>query len=152
MTITISLGAVAALGLGLAFARRRLLFIPVRGRSMHPTYRDGDRLIATRRRPGQHVRRGQVVVYVAEPGAAAELGDSESLLIKRVVAVAGDPVPGSDILLQPGRIWLLGDGPNSLDSRRLGHLPEERVLGIVCVRLWGDPRRAANSGIPRALQ
>ena len=123
----------------------RLVLVTVAGRSMEPTYRSGDRVLAVRC-PGQRVRRGQVVVVTA-PGAAggwpadappATLSRGD-WLIKRAVAVAGDPVPrsvapmvGPGIRAVPaGALVVIGDGPRSGDSRQWGFVPVHQVLGVV---------------------
>ncbi|MFD8542584.1 S26 family signal peptidase [Streptomyces sp. NPDC059649] len=110
---------VLAIGLALAASalRRRLVAVTVRGASMEPAYRDGDRVLVRRgRRPAP----GQVVVVrdppatgpnhgpiaasdvgpasartpaAAAPAAAARAVPAPALLIKRVAAVPGDPVP-----------------------------------------------------------
>jgi len=64
-------------------------------------------------------------------------------IIKRVVAVPGDPVPSTIIpalankteyRVPAGCIVLLGDNPrDSLDSRSSGYYPLDRVLGSVVI-------------------
>ena len=61
-------------------------------------------------------------------------------MIKRAVAVPGEPVPEqsrlADAVVPAGRLVVLGDNlPASLDSRGFGYVPAERVLGIVVRRL-----------------
>ncbi|GLY53082.1 S26 family signal peptidase [Lentzea sp. NBRC 102530] len=90
--------------------------VTVRGNSMAPTLHDGQRLLARKlfRRP----RRREVIVFrVPDP----ELPHR----VKRVAAVAGDPVP--DWLPLPGVeqvpdgfVVVVGDNPRSQDSRQLG--------------------------------
>lgn len=77
------------------------------------------------------------------------LSPYRSWLLKRVVAVPGDPVPRYHVpalrdtpesLVPRGRLVVLGDNPPaSLDSRQFGYLPQERLLGVV-VRRLGEPR------------
>lgn len=119
-----------------AWLGRRFVVVTVRGLSMEPTFRHGDRVLARRRVP---VTTGQVVV-VESPGDG-------NLVIKRVAAVPGDPVPRgrcpaiADVperVVPPGRLVLLGDNAAvSDDSRRLGYFALDRVLGVVLRKLPG---------------
>lgn len=137
---------VASLGLVL-LARRWLVIVTVRGRSMAPALRPGDRVLVLRRRRGA-VRRGGVVV-VERPGSdrgwgvPAPAGSGASgrhWWIKRVAAVAGDPVPAGVLAdgserVPRGHVVVLGEGTGSGDSRRFGFVPLDRVLGSVLLRL-----------------
>jgi signal peptidase I len=113
--------------------RRRFLVVTVRGVSMEPTYFSGDRLLVRRSRLGR-VRAGQVVV-VQISGAAAD-DPTGGRMVKRAVAVPGDPVPAripvSDPVVPSGRLLVLGDNPlRSNDSRRLGYLSADSLIGVV---------------------
>ncbi|MFD5143034.1 S26 family signal peptidase [Streptomyces sp. NPDC058401] len=143
--------ALAALALAVsALLGRLLVVVRVRGASMEPTYRDGDRVLVRRRGP---IGVGAIVV-MEQPGrhmtwtgapvtgtaGAAEIAHRE-WLIKRVAAVPGDPVPRAGIpalagaveeRVPRGRLVLLGDNPRvSVDSRRVGYFPAGRILGTV---------------------
>ena len=116
-----------------AVLRRRLWVITVRGQSMTPTYRDGDRLLVSR--PGRRrVRAGMVVVF-APPDNGRRL--DVAWLVKRVVAVTGDRVPDdvrpvAGVARVPaGRLVVRGDGADSLDSREFGLVDHGAVLGVV---------------------
>lgn len=157
--------AIPPLLLGVVLTARRLLArrlasVTVRGRSMEPSYHEGDRVLVRRvRTPAA----GQVVV-VEQPGTDGQwLGPSLSAgagnarlsdrrwLIKRVAAVPGDPVPraGFPSLAQaeedavpPGKVVLVGDNRRlSLDSRRIGYFPADRVLGVVVRGVHPAPSR-----------
>ncbi|MCQ8187049.1 S26 family signal peptidase [Streptomyces rugosispiralis] len=144
-----------ALGLGMALGaalitgtvlRRTLVVVTVRGGSMEPTYRDGERVLVRR---GGRCAVGQVVVVRQEDGgrpspapsqAVAAVGNAQDWMIKRVAAVAGDrPPPGAlpapyatDGPVPPGALVLLGDNThNSYDSREAGYFPAAHVLGTV---------------------
>ncbi|WP_078603299.1 MULTISPECIES: S26 family signal peptidase [unclassified Streptomyces] len=147
-------GGAAALAAGLGATAvllgRRLVAVTVRGTSMEPTYRDGDRVLVRR---DSRFTPGQVVVVERPvPGrgwhrpplardSAAHAVTGRDWLIKRVAAAPGDPVPHERIpalahvpetRVPPGRLVLLGDNPAvSFDSRRVGYFPAERVLGAV---------------------
>ncbi|GAA2690700.1 MULTISPECIES: S26 family signal peptidase [Actinosynnema] len=103
--------------------------VTVRGGSMAPTLRDGQRLVARRRARGP--RRGEVVVFrVPDPVLPHR--------IKRVAAVAGDPVPDWLAPTMPGVhrvpagfVAVAGDNPRSQDSRQLGLVSCRDVVGAV---------------------
>ncbi|MEE6261322.1 S26 family signal peptidase [Plantactinospora sonchi] len=135
---------------GSALLGRRVVAVTVRGASMQPTYQHGDRVLVRRR---VRLARGQVVVAEQipvsgqwttaplDPTAGALAVSGRRWLIKRVVAVPGDPVPRdraaalADVpedRVPPGKVVLLGDNAEvSYDSRQLGYFPAERVLGAV---------------------
>jgi signal peptidase I len=128
-------GAVVA---AVAGARRRFLVVTVEGSSMEPTYRPGDRLLV-RRCSGDDVAAGVVVAF-RPPPRDPSLGALPALLVKRVAAVAGDPVvaavdpsvlqvPGP--VVPPGHLLVLGDSPRSLDSKAWGYLPSSSVVGVI---------------------
>src|SRR5262245_21067214 len=81
-----------ALLLGAGWLRRRLLLVTVQGRSMEPTLAEGDRVLVRRRLPAR-IRRSDVVVLRRPPGAVVvDVAGAAELLVKRVVALGGDPV------------------------------------------------------------
>lgn len=136
--------AVAAAAATLAAAaRRRLTVVVVDGESMSPALHSGDRLLVRRRATGPTV--GEVVVFRLP-------GRPDSRLIKRVAAVAGDPVPAAALAAvgaQPGArvpdgaLVVFGDAAHSTDSRRWGYLPTGQVTGVVVRPLR---RRPADRG------
>lgn len=127
--------ALAALGVGVGIARLTLLVIKVEGGSMAPTFRPGDTVLTIRRVLRPTVRRGDVVVCRRPAG----MPGPDSYLIKRVVAIAGDPVPDDPTkkgeTIAAGRVYLRGDGDRSLDSRIFGAVPLDHVVGHVVARL-----------------
>ncbi len=124
--------------LALFAARRLLILTTVDGPSMAPALRSGDRVLVRRTR---HPRRGQVALLrFPQLPSGAPTGDQ--LLLKRVVAVAGDRLPPSwadpDIhglagaVVPPGCTVVLGDNrPTSWDSRHYGFVPREQLVGVV---------------------
>lgn len=129
ITLGFFLGAVALIGYLL---RRRLLVITVEGVSMEPTYHAGDRLLV-RRANLSAVRRGAVVVFATLAGAPPT---DPPLMVKRAVAIPGDPVPPGvpvpDRLVPAGHLVVLGDNAaHSADSRTNGFLQAADIVGVV---------------------
>ncbi|HWC33658.1 MAG TPA: S24/S26 family peptidase [Mycobacteriales bacterium] len=92
----------------------------VRGPSMVPTLRDGDRVLV-RMGPLRRTPVGRVVLV--------ELPD-RPLSVKRLVALEAD-----------GSVRVEGDNEfGSTDSRTLGPQPAGAVRGVVLARLWPSPR------------
>lgn len=139
---------VLGLAAGTLFAvlalRSEYTLVTVTGDSMWPTLAPGDRVLVRRACLGR-IRRGQVIVFEA-PGADGYRADAppgrtraaRKWMIKRVAAVPGDPRP-DDILpatagkqVPPGKFVVLGDNPAwSHDSRHIGYVPGDRLLGVV---------------------
>ncbi|WP_284466923.1 S26 family signal peptidase [Actinomadura madurae] len=142
-------GIAAAGGLlALRWGQRSLVVVTVHGTSMMPTLRDGDRVLV-RRRPLPHVRRGDIVVLEPPldgrylPGPAGP--DGRTWNVKRVAALPGDDLPSgvpgaSGDTVPPGALAVLGDNPDSIDSRHRGLFSGDRLLGVVVRRLNVTPR------------
>lgn len=132
---------------GALIVRRMWTMVRVRGTSMEPALHDGDLLLA--RRQGRRAPRvGDIVivrrpaVVPAPPGATTvhsgpviTLPPGERWLIKRVAAVAGDPLPDGVPSTMPGpvpagTIVVFGDRAG-LDSRLFGPLALETVYATV---------------------
>lgn len=119
-TVAAVVGAVLVL-------RRGLVLIRVVGDSMLPSYRAGDRIVVRRSR---RYRPGDVVVFRAPYRSDVEW------LLKRVVAVAGQPVPADcraavpNAVVPPGQLLVRGDAAHSQDSRHFGPVPLAEVLGV----------------------
>jgi signal peptidase I len=129
-----------AVGLVLRAVRGRYVVVTVEGVSMAPTLVDGDRVVV-RRRPATGIRPGDVVVLEPPTDAA---GPGPRWNIKRVVAVAGDPVPagvpvGGIDRVPAGSLVVFGDNPDSVDSRQRGFFESGRLLGVAVRRLGGRP-------------
>jgi len=132
---------VAAIATGMLALRRRLAVVAVIGPSMQPTLAPGDRVLV--RRTGlSDIRTGQIVV-IEKPredgvwAARRRPAGPREWMIKRVAAVPGDARPqampgGAGPVVPAGRLVVLGDNPaRSLDSRQIGFIPADRVLGVV---------------------
>jgi len=143
------LGLAAAALLAALALRREFALIAVTGDSMMPALAPGDRVLVRRVSLGR-LRPGQIVIaempgtegYGAAPPNGPVSGD---WMIKRVAAVPGDPRP-EDILpatagppgplVPAGRFVVLGDNAAwSHDSRHIGYIPGDRLLGIAVRRL-----------------
>ncbi|GGN14274.1 signal peptidase I [Actinoplanes campanulatus] len=129
------LALLAAAGV-LASARRRLLLIDVVGDSMSPAFKPGDRLLVRRTR---RLRRGDVVIAHHPDGDRRTGAYVTTWLVKRLAALPGDPAPESVAhagrTVPPGMGVLLGDHPESIDSRVWGFIPLTDVAGVVMGRL-----------------
>lgn len=141
--------AVLAAAAAAVWLRRRFVLVTVRGSSMQPTFRSGDRVLV-RRMPLSAIRPGAVVVVeppvpalpreLARRAGAGPNGLDRLWMIKRAAAVPGSPVPeslavalgaGPGDLVPPGRLAVLGDnGQESYDSRFCGYLGEAQLLGV----------------------
>jgi len=138
--------------IALVLLRRRIVIVTVRGESMMPTYATGDRVLVRRTRLDR-VRPGDVVV-IEEPDAngawpshgshgrlPAGRVDRRQWMIKRVVALPGQPGPAEHLptprktqpdTVPPGSFVVRGDNAlRSYDSRQLGYIPSDRLLGVV---------------------
>ena len=133
--------ALAVTAGALGAVRWQYSVVTVRGPSMEPDLTDGDRLL-TRRCGIRRLQRGQLVIF-REPGLKRRrpawlTGAGQDLwVIKRVVAVPGDPVPDSVRAVAGGArvvprraVVVLGDGPVSRDSRHWGFIPASHILGV----------------------
>lgn len=120
--MTLGVGLTVLIGLSLAvgfLVRRKVFVVGVVGRSMTPTYRDGERALAIRTR---RVRTGDVVVFTMPPDGRPHLAPGASpIMVKRVVAA---PVNGAPIVVA-------GDAPRSLDSSVFGPVDRDLVIGRV---------------------
>ncbi len=95
----------------------RLGVAVVRGRSMLPTLRDGDRLLVVH---GAPPRVGRLAVVRLPDGVLA---------VKRVSR------------REPGGWWVERDNPaEGVDSWTVGAVPDGDVVARVLVRLWPRPR------------
>ncbi|WP_051274500.1 S26 family signal peptidase [Cellulomonas sp. URHD0024] len=134
--------AALVVGATVLLLRHALTVVAVRGPSMEPTLEHGA-LVLVRRR-GSVPGAGDIVVLHPVP---SEAGFGSGLIIKRVAATAGAPVP-QDVAaaagmvpgapVPPGRFVVLGDNAAaSADSRTWGLAHDELVYGRVIARLSG---------------
>ncbi|GGO73016.1 S26 family signal peptidase [Nonomuraea cavernae] len=135
-----------ALTLSAVYVRRRFVAVTIEGESMAPTFTGGERVLV-RRRGVARLRRGDVVVvrWKPPPDVNGEEHEGHKLLVKRVTAVAGDPIP-ADVApaadrparspVPDGAFIVRGDNAAiSLDSRTCGLFGADNLLGIMIRRL-----------------
>lgn len=104
----------------------------VRGRSMEPTLRDGDRLLVLY---GARPRPGGIALVVLPP---SETGP-RPLAVKRVVG----PAPG-----HPHHWWVERDNPHQgVDSWLFGPVTEEAIKARVLLRLPAPRRGGLRDGV-----
>lgn len=93
--------------------------VQVDGASMQPTINDGDYVIIN----DEEIKEGDVVVIHVD----CKYGFSSEYIIKRVWDID-----------ENGNIYVLGDNyKNSLDSRTVGYLPGDIILGKVIYHFSG---------------
>jgi signal peptidase I len=118
------------------WARVRYVPVVVRGHSMSEVLADGQRVLA--RRDRQMPKAGDLILFRPSSGYQP-VGDDSELLIKRVIALAGDPRPAqfADTALQPivptGYLAVAGESRlvRSMDSRSIGYVPIGDIIGRV---------------------
>lgn len=138
--VAAALGTALATAAVLVAARRMLVVVTVRGPSMEPALRSGSRVLVLRVR---RLSTGRIIVL--RPVASQRVEDENLLIVKRVAALAGDPVPASVLaavggrpgdLVPAGRLVVLGDAPAaSADSRNWGFATVADVVGVMAGRL-----------------
>ena|ERR1700722_5526423 len=134
---------VAVIGVVLLLARRYFVVVRVVGTSMAPTLSDGDRLLV-RRLASADVATGTLIV-LGRSGIDRMAPNAVALpqwRVKRVAAVAGQPVPESvrpavdgAVVVPHGMMVVLSDNPNGIDSRAWGFQSTRDVLGTVVRQL-----------------
>jgi signal peptidase I len=130
--------------------------------SMEPTLRPGDQTLVVKR-AGHDPARGELVAFHSPRGG--------QILLKRVVAVAGDTVGLEDgvlvvngrpvrepfvnhkaidsvyfgpVRVKPGAFFAMGDNrANSEDSRDFGAVPDSSIIGRAVARVWPPSRWGA---------
>ena len=130
--IALVVGLAVTVGATVIVVRAHLVVVTVRGMSMAPTLQPGDRLIV-RRRTNPTV--GAIVVAAEPQPCRPGRVPAAHWVVKRVAAVAGDPVPAcigvQETHVRAGQLVLLGDNPDhSRDSRHFGLVGTEQVIGV----------------------
>ena len=123
--------AAAVLGVAASRALRDLDAVAVTGRSMVPTLEPGDRLIVEARSYRKRSPLPGEIVLAADPRTP------HRELVKRVAALEG------------GAVTVLGDNPDSTDSRTFGLVPAASVRWRVLFRYWPPQRIGLVSRLTR---
>ncbi len=112
--------------------------VEVRGRSMLPTFKDKDRVLVSKAYWLVGPLRKRDIVVVRDEGPS-------SYFIKRIAYMAGEtvdwkylpdnvPMANGKFVVPEGTVFVLGDNlPESEDSRKLGPIPLDQLLGKVVV-------------------
>ncbi|MEO7734529.1 MAG: S26 family signal peptidase [Kofleriaceae bacterium] len=132
MWLTLAAALTAASAAVIAVARRRYLLVTVVGHSMAPTLHNGQRLLARRT---QRVRRADIIAFLPPPSHRHDA--SLVYRVKRVIAIAGDPTPvwlGADPRVPAGKLVVLGDNPDSEDSRHYGYVDQAAIVAVITDR------------------
>ena len=152
--------ACAVVAPAIAVIRRRFLLVTVRGSSMAPVYEDGDTLLAVRLPRFHDWHIGEDLVFARTGQQIAARGDPP-YLVKRVCAVAGDPVPRQLDGLPADSVpdwagrgvvpsgWLLLRGMSSATTpSHFYQVPADAIAGKVVRRLrqTAAPRAASGAG------
>jgi len=141
----------------LSFARKTLVIVSVKNRSMAPTLQDGDRVLVLRYWPAKWLRKGQIVLvcWPYEPAGPRALGvippikriaglagETISLPVTELydVALDGEPIPvvtADHTFYVPAKhLFVCSHNPQSnVDSRSWGPVPYQSVVGVVLMQL-----------------
>jgi signal peptidase I len=141
------------LALGVLILRTHLALVRVRGTSMLPGLRPGDRVLVRQGMPSGRPRRlrvGMVIVVRFPLVAPAPRGvwpvaprlGWDRWIIKRVAALPGDAVPGTmreaaggAVTVPEQTLLVSADNPTGTDSRQWGFIQTSDVLGPVVKKL-----------------
>ena len=138
---------------GVFLLRTQVAVVRVRGTSMLPGLRPGDRVLVRRGRPGGRARRlrvGMVIVVRSPIAASAPRGiwpvaprlGWDRWIIKRVAALPGDAIPGAmrqatggAVTVPERKLRVTADNASGADSRQWGFIQASDVLGPVVKKL-----------------
>lgn len=118
----------------LVTVRTSFLLVTIKGKSMFPTLKEGEKVLVYRRLPLQWVHRGQLILIT--------LKASNEYLVKRLVGIQGDIVSEynyehiKESRVDENEIYVLGDNlQHSTDSRRWGTIPITAIKGVIIIRI-----------------
>ncbi|OAX43857.1 LexA/Signal peptidase, partial [Rhizopogon vinicolor AM-OR11-026] len=131
------------LPLGLGFTQYFYTVKTIRGRSMQPTLNPDtsgwDDIVVFDRyaiHSGEPIGKGDIV-------ALRDPIDSRKMIVKRIIAVAGDviktlpPYPDAEVVVPEGHVWVEGDEPfRTLDSNKFGPVPLALLDSKLTYIIW----------------
>lgn len=139
--------------------RKGFLVVTVRGESMWPTLRNGDRILVVRRALAGRLWKGAVVVVRAPTRMyqSEYVNEDQTCYVKRLVALSGETFTATvqmtqleeevtfvehretrtrSWLIPPDHLFVCGDNrERSGDSRIWGPLPSRNVVGVMLLKL-----------------
>jgi type IV secretory pathway protease TraF len=112
---------------------------------MEPTFLSGDKILILNCKKNFLLKRGQIVILCLPNNLykQSDLDTQEIIFVKRIAGIAGDKEVPNLILDKPisnGEFFVLGDNPDSRDSRHWGTLPQTSILGIVVKNLGNQKK------------
>lgn len=90
--------------------------IKVKGKSLFPEYRDGDFVIISK-----------IPIYLHW------LRAGDTIVFKH--AIYGRMIKIVDAVISDGKVKVIGNHPDSLDSRQLGEIPSKSITGKVLIHI-----------------
>ncbi len=90
--------------------------IKVKGKSLFPEYRDGDFVIISK-----------IPIYLHR------LRAGDTIVFKH--AIYGRMIKIVDAVTSDGKVKVIGNHPDSLDSRQLGEIPSKSITGKVLIHI-----------------
>ena len=136
---------VVALVVTLAFRSLVMTVCTVDGKGLEPVFQEGDRVVVNRWSYGLRTGEkgslfdyGRICKQVVKKGDFIAFEDSVGkMLICRCVALPGDTIAGKIVPADQDYYWVESLGKNNaIDSRQLGFIPEERIIGRACLILY----------------
>ncbi|MEU8080928.1 S24/S26 family peptidase [Catellatospora citrea] len=144
-----SAALLAVIAAAAAGARFGLLMVTVRGISMEPTLREGQRVLAARRQVVRPLRVGDIVVchpppLPGQPPPGPGVPNHGPAVVKRIAAVGGQTVTAGGVIREvpAGHYWVRGDGAHTYDSDHYGALAERSLVALMV----GRPRSPGPGG------
>ena len=148
---------VVALVVMLAFRSLVMTVCTVDGKGLEPVFQAGDRVVVNRWSYGLRTGKkgglfdyGRICRQEVKKGDFIAFEDSlGKVLICRCAALPGDTimnkiVPGVLNCAEQDYYWVESLGKNNaIDSRQLGFIPEERIIGRACLILYNHDPSAA---------
>ncbi|HET8842372.1 MAG TPA: signal peptidase I [Ktedonobacteraceae bacterium] len=151
------------------FLRRHFAVVLIRGHSMAPTLKQGERVLVLHPCPNRWLHKGQIIVVQPERSSEQARAWLHSIsYVKRIIALGGDTltlpahphlqvesvIAEETLDRQEEQTWhipekhlfVCGDNlPHSIDSRTWGPISMSSVLGVVLLKLSSRTQPAVSS-------